>query len=820
MMSAAHPDADPLHHFAEKYWRMLLAMVIAIAAALRIYGLDIGLWYDESTSIWALEYVDTDLTFLKAEETRLIPLNTLLLFFWYRIVEALPGVEMGSRMSDSLLHVLPMTFSLIAVPLVFALGRYLTNSASAGLAAAFLAAISPFQMYYAAELGPHSLYACMVLAAAYCNIRALEENRLRFWIGTVVFEALAFYAYYFSAFYLAAINLFVLINIRGYRPVFFRWMASQIAAFLLVLPAIVLALFVFSVHASAQEHWFPYPTLKTLALTVKDWFAGYSPRAMVYWPLFLIGMTLFAAGAWSLRRKPRSLWFLVFAGLLPPVMQWAFWNTQDFAFYTMRIQLAYSLPAFALAGAGLAALRPPVLHLAALAALTGFTVPALTDFYAQRFHPVIEHRLGARYKIDNRGAAAFIRAHWQPGDVVAHASTVTLGPFMYHYLRDAKQSFVGFGEEEWDAHLRNYPDVKVWESIGFVPQRIDDFTAQAPRVWLASAGWEWRGEFAIGVELREWLDAQGVRIAEWHTPGLDLYLFDLARAAAGPVDMNRTADWGWYTALDAPGPAAPPFSFPEPLDPAALDISFEPRDGARYTGPLENDDRLRFRVHLHNRSAEARPIAIQVRSATEMRSALSLDREPGVEAWRPVHGHFGKVSYLARLSEARPSAALSGPLYAIGGSELFIESETLAPERSPGELRIDVRDVLGRVQPIGRIPAGGEPGWKWRHVGRVPALQNEATLILTAENSAGGSEAYVHIDNIALVPQAPEGTWIPLTEVPLDLDGREERVMELDLGSNTVSGESRTLLFEFVDTRFNVYRSLLWHSRTTDENSP
>ncbi len=808
-MIAASPVPDSLLSFAEKNWRALLAVVIVIAAALRIYGLDVGLWYDESTSIWALEYVDTKLTFLRAEETRLIPLNTVLLFVWYHIVEAIPGVEMGSRMSDTLLHVLPATFSLVAVPLLFALTRYLTGSAAAGLAAAFLAAISPFHMYYASELGPHSLYACMVLAAAYCNVRALEENQRRYWIGTVAFEALAFYAYYFSAFYLVAVNLFVLVNLRRYRPVFWRWIACQAMAFLLVLPAIALALQVFGVHDSAQEHWFPYPTLKTLALTVKDWFAGYSPRAVVYWPLFLIGMALFAAGAWFLRTKPRSLMFLLFAGFLPPLMQWAFWNTQSFAFYTMRIQLAYSLPAFALAGAGLAALRPQLLRLVTLALLAGFTTPALLDFYRHEFHPIIEHRLGARYKIDNRGAAAFIREHWQPGDVVAHASTVTLGPFMYHYLRDAEQSFVGFGQEEWEAHVRNYPDIKVWESIGFVPQRIDDFAAKAPRVWLASAGWEWRDEFAIGVELREWLDAQGVRIAEWHAPGLNVYLFDFARAAAGPVDVNRTADWGWYTALDASGPKAPEFTFPEPLDPSALDVSFQPLDGARYSGPAATPDGQRFDMNLRNRSAESRPIAIRVHAAEDVYSAMALDREPGMEAWRPVHGHFGKVSYLARLNETRPSATLTGPLYVFGESELFIEAETLPPDRHPGELRVEVRDVLGRIHPVGRIAAGGEPGWRWRHVGRIPALQNGAMLILTAENTQGEADAYVHIDKIAfLLPSANSGDWTPVKEYLVELDplGQSNVALTID------AGDSRALLFEFTDARFNVYRSLRWHA--------
>src|SRR6185436_1160508 len=98
------------------------------------------------------------------------------------------------------------------------------------------------------------------------------------------------------------------------------------------------------------------PTLATLAITLKNWYAGYSPRTYIYWPLFFLAVGLFAVGVWSLRRRPRALLFLVFTSFLPLIMQWIFWNTQNFAFYTMRIQLAYSLTAFILAGAGLTAL--------------------------------------------------------------------------------------------------------------------------------------------------------------------------------------------------------------------------------------------------------------------------------------------------------------------------------------------------------------------------------------------------------------------------------------------------------------------------------
>jgi hypothetical protein len=819
-------DAAARRSFGERHWPVLLALIVVLAAGLRVYGLGrLSVWYDESTSLFGLQYVDSNLRFLKAEETRLIPLNTLLLFVWYHVVTAWPGVEMGSRASDALLDLLPATFSMLAVPLVFTLGRYLTGRAAAGLAAALLTAISPLHLYYASELGPHSLYAFLVLATAYCNVRALEENRLRFWIGTVVLEALAFYAYYFSVFYLAAVNLFVLFHLRAYRPVLMRWVASQAIAGLLVLPAIVLAMFVFRVHASAQEHWFPFPTLTTLAITLKSWFAGYSPRTRVYWTLLMLGLGLFAMGAWSLRHRRRSLSFLLFTAFLPLIIQWIFWNTQNFAFYTLRIQLAYSLPGFILAGAGLTGLRWRPARWGAFAALAVLTVPVLQDEYAQRIHPVFHHRLGARFKVDNRGAAEFVRANWRDGDVVAHASTVTLGPFRYHYLPNVTQAFTGFGEEEWQAHIRNYPDIRVWESLGFVPQRIDEFTAKAPRVWYVDGAWEPAEYFELGLLLREWLDAHGVRVAERHLSGVDVYLYDLSAGPGAAAGMDRVADLGWYTLLrphrDGGTPENPAaFELPAGRDPAALDVWFSPLEDGRYAGPRRQDGALEFGLRVRNRSGEPRSVEVHARAAPQVGAALGLSRPAGTEAWRPVAGHFGKVSYLARLSEAVPEAPLSGWIQTAGPTELYVELERSADRAAPppGDLIAELRGPGDEVQQVGLISAAAQlgPGWGWQRVGSLPPSPQGATLVLTAKKPAGEAQARVHVDHFAAVAPLVTAVWEPVGEGHLDLQGFEEAALKLSVKSveDPSATDGDTYLIEVFDPKFKVYRSLLWHAET------
>lgn len=813
--------------FAERHWRSLLAAIVVLAAALRLYGLGrFSIWYDESTSLFALQYVDWDLRFLKAEETRLIPLNTLFLFVWYQIVDALPSVRMGSQTSDFLLHILPGTFSALTVPLIFAFGRRVAGSAAAGLVAALLTAVSPFHMYYASELGPHSLYAICVLFAAYFNYRALEENKLGFWIGCVVFETLSFYAYYFSVFYLAAVNLFVLLNWRAYRGVIVRWFVCQAAALALVLPAILLAAFVFQMHASATEHWFPYPTLKTLLLTVKDWFAGYSPSPRVYWPLFVLGVTSCVLGVFALRGRPRSLTFLVIAAFLPPFIQYVFWNTQNFAFYTMRIQLAYSLPAFVLAGAGLTA--PPLrrTRLALLAVLLAFTAPALADHFAQRIHPVFEHRLAVRYKVDNRGAAEFIRANWREGDVVAHANTVTLGPFLYHYLMDVPQVFAILGPEEWDEHVRNYPDMKVWESLGFLPERIDEYTAAAPRVWLASAAWEPLQFHPHSILLRAWLDANGVRVMERHEGDVDVYLYDLSPRMRQAVPVDRTLDYGWYSRLipstayelrpmpgggmsvrTRPSPFPiddPPVTIPEPRDPAALDVGLGDFSltGSEYT------------VRVRNRSTNSRELDVMVRSASSTFSSLGFARETGSDVWRPWFGYEGRIINWARTSAEAPSGTLRCELQPSDEQDLFIElaGEPADSDAVSANLVVEVRMPDGTIQTITMIagaPMDMTQSNIWQHIGRIPPLPEGGTLELRALSPNGADVARLQLGQVALVSIDNNG-FEPVAHTTATIAPLSEKTVAVNVPEDARQNDS-ALLFEVNDPQYRVHRFLVHH---------
>jgi hypothetical protein len=659
----------------------------------------------------------------------------------------------------------------------------------------------------------------------YFNYRALEENKLRFWIGSIVFESLSFYAYYFSVFYLAAVNLFVLLNLRAYRGVLKRWIVSQAIAAVLVLPAILLAAFVFRMHASAAEHWFPYPTLKTLLLTVKDWFAGYSPNPRVYWPLLAIGSVAFALGALALRNRPRSLAFLATAAFLPPFIQYVFWNTQNFAFYTMRIQLAYSLPAFVLVGVGLTARPLRGVRIALLVVLVAVTLPALADHFAQRIHPVFEHRLAVRYKVDNRGAADFIRENWQEGDVVAHANTVTLGPFLYHYLQDAPQVFAILGPEEWDDHVRNYPDMKVWESLGFLPERLDEYVKGPPRVWLASAAWEPLELHPHGILLRAWLDANGVRLLEHHAGEVDVYLFDRSPEIRRTTNMDRTLDSGWY-AMVCPSPvydvrereqgghsvgmraSSQPAdyrratSIPEPRDPAALDVRFHstPVTGGQHT------------IRVRNRSMNHRELNVTARSASTTFSSLAFAREVGSDAWRPWLGYEGRVTNWVRLSRDLSTGTLTLEFSPGEAPELFVEviGEPVESDAVTADLAFLVRLPDGTTQPVATIAGSPEDMTQsdfWRHIGRIPPLPEGGTLEIRATLPDGAEAARLQLGQVALEPPS-HGGFEPVARQTVSVAPLSEKKIVVDVPAEARIGDA-ALIFEINDPTYRVYRMLV-----------
>lgn len=143
--------------------RFLLIAILLLAAALRFYQLDgQSFWNDEGNSV---RLAQRSLALVTAGAAGDIhpPGYYYLLWAWMRLFG---DSEFAARSLSAVL-------GLLLVAVTYALGRRLDRPAL-GLAAAFLAAISPFQVYYSQEARMYILVALVGASATYFFVRTMD----------------------------------------------------------------------------------------------------------------------------------------------------------------------------------------------------------------------------------------------------------------------------------------------------------------------------------------------------------------------------------------------------------------------------------------------------------------------------------------------------------------------------------------------------------------------------------------------------------------------------------------------------------------------
>ena len=219
-----------------------LILILLLAFGLRFYRLDAqSLWNDEGTSV---ALAQRDLASIARDSARDIhpPLYYWLLSGWVRL----------SGTSEAAVRSLSALLGVVLVALTYALGRLLAGR-WIGLAAALLAAINPFQAYYAQEARMYMLLAVLTAGAMLSLVILVDRSRrskptfLAF-TALVLLEAAGLYTHYSFVFIVAALNLAYLLwlaltwraatpgNTSGPIQGLVYWTLSQVAVLLLYLP--------------------------------------------------------------------------------------------------------------------------------------------------------------------------------------------------------------------------------------------------------------------------------------------------------------------------------------------------------------------------------------------------------------------------------------------------------------------------------------------------------------------------------------------------------------------------------------------------------
>jgi hypothetical protein len=482
---------------------LLLITLAGAAVRLAIPG-KISLWYDEANTLLFSNYAYDLLKLFNSDYNTDPPLFVLLTRLWHDILVLLPW-KPGTYAYDYLLRLLPAVFSILTVPATFWAGRSLfryaplqdgSENASGGISiedktslfAAFLVAISPFQVFYAHELRCYSLFGLLGVVSLVFFTNALHDNKHTSWMLLTACLALSFWNHFLAAWFFICIDVYLLLTFPYSKQYYLKWGFWHLVAGLACLPVLYLAWQTTEIINNIIYSWIPAPDIKTPFITFKAFFAGYSPRAWAYWLVFLICSGFCGLGALHLRRHGRPLLLLILWTCLAVAVCAFLWRIRSFSYYEIRLFIGSAISASLLAGLGWAKL-PRIARIAAAVVVTALTVPLLADVYAQRIHPVPQHRLGVRHKAENRAATQALARLSSPGEPVFHASHITLSPFRI-YLAAHPQKHICLSPEAVDGFIGAYPNQPLWESLDMIPVPVTDLNLNVPSFWLVLSWWE------------------------------------------------------------------------------------------------------------------------------------------------------------------------------------------------------------------------------------------------------------------------------------------------------------------------------------------
>lgn len=483
--SALHPSREWLSY-------ALLLLFIALAFARGVYGLGSqSLWWDESLSLQRASYdlpivlsnqiVLTDATRQLITFDNHPPLYFLLLHFVVRL----------AGQSEFALRFPSLVFSVLTVPLLYALGKCLFDR-RVGLLAALFGAISPLYLWYSHEARMYTMLTFLGLLSFYALLRILTPNVKRQMsnvkrpasnlqlIIIYILSSMAILATHYLGFLILLAELVV--------SFFFlrraRWWRVAIPVLGVLLIALPILYYGFSILPKGEMAGFRFIPLLELLRDVSNSFSlGISVKAKqvlaVHWVfrgVFLIGAV---AAAWRALRPPSPKALSALLYLLVPVFSIYLLSHVRPAYMNIR-HLILASPAFYLILAvGLVTIKSkwPLIFASCLALMVVGSAHSTQQYFYNEKYAKDDHRTWGEY----------LKAHAQPGDIIVvdppHISE------LYRYYADAGLPWTGLPrlvspEEDTISALKELMAgyERIWLAFSYTPPWGDP--ELLPKKWL------------------------------------------------------------------------------------------------------------------------------------------------------------------------------------------------------------------------------------------------------------------------------------------------------------------------------------------------
>ncbi|MEA2359311.1 MAG: mannosyltransferase [Solirubrobacteraceae bacterium] len=391
----------------------LLAMAGA-GLALRLVATR-GLWLDEATSADQAQLPFGRMLHDLGTTDVHPPLHYAVL---WGVVRVLGTGELALR--------LPSIVATIAlIPLVYVLGRELYDR-RAGLAAAALATVAPFCVWYADEARMYALFMLFGALALLMQVRAIRYGRRRDWLLYAVAGAALVWTQYFGVLFLLAQQVGFAAAAWQRRVPLTRWLGALAVMALLVAPIVPFGLHQFQVNeatgkgfeapsqagaGASQNQGLATPSVYSAIANVVWAITGYHSdstmeRLGALWPLAMLG----ALGVLG-RRRSRSTQLLVACALIPMAGLFALGQLKPFVFEVRYFSAAVPVALLLIARAATGFTRRALPAAACVAVLVAGLGLAEADQQLNSSNP---------RDYDFRGAVHQIRSEARPGDVLVY----------------------------------------------------------------------------------------------------------------------------------------------------------------------------------------------------------------------------------------------------------------------------------------------------------------------------------------------------------------------------------------------------------------
>lgn len=429
---------------SERFPRSGLMVLLFVAWALRTATLTLqSMWIDEVMALYFTRGTLSETLRTIVQPHHNGPLFYLLLFWWRHLV--------GD--SDFAVRYLSVLFSVLTLPLLYQLARRLLTERTAALAF-WLAAFSPFTLWFAQEAKMYALHMWAATASTLALLGAFRKGRWWRWAVYAGLASITLYSHLFGGFLVLAQG--VMSGILGGKRRR-RWLAYGLTMSLLALAHTPLLQVAWNAvrYYHPQDIWRYFVPMKEIARDVLgQYFYRLSYLEVSLW-LLLPPAVLLLGGILALPRFRRGdAWILPVQALLPVLV-----------FYP----ISYRAPVYS--AKYLSAVLPAVLILVAWGAERiarlwrplgiGTAVLGLlmvNGIVRDLTHPAVQRG-------DWRFVARYVETHEGPNDVVVISAFYTSHAFQRYY--------------------RGHSTVLPFEANPYEPESVyQELSEQYDRMWL------------------------------------------------------------------------------------------------------------------------------------------------------------------------------------------------------------------------------------------------------------------------------------------------------------------------------------------------